>query len=69
MNSKEKKSYINLIVDYPLISIRNKEELKKAQDRIDKVLLIPRPDKGQMAYLEALSDLVFLAEKDLKVLD
>ncbi len=63
--SKPKKgdSYWTLICEYPLTSIKTREQLAAAQDVMDRLLAKGRRDKGEETYLDALSDLVFAFEE------
>jgi HTH-type transcriptional regulator / antitoxin HigA len=56
-------SYLKLVKRYPLISIRNENELDAAQAVIDALLREDRDDGGQ-TYLDALSDLVIVYEQE-----
>jgi HTH-type transcriptional regulator/antitoxin HigA len=56
-------SYFELVKRHPLTAIRNEAELDAAQAILDG-LLVEDLDKGGLAYLEALSDLVILYERD-----
>lgn len=52
------KSYLNLIVELPLASIKSKQQLDVAQAMIDRLLRQESLDEGEELYLDALSDLV-----------
>lgn len=52
------KSYLDLIVELPLASIRSQGQLDTAQAMIDDLLRRPPLDHGAQLYLDALSDLV-----------
>lgn len=56
-------SYLKLIKQHPLVSIRSEAELDKAQAVVDGLLTIDL-DEGGVAYLEALSDLILLYEQE-----
>jgi HTH-type transcriptional regulator / antitoxin HigA len=56
-------SYFDLVKRHPLRSIQNESELDAAQAVIDD-LLRRKLDAGGLAYLDALSDLVILYERD-----
>ncbi|HEV3237536.1 MAG TPA: helix-turn-helix domain-containing protein [Gemmataceae bacterium] len=51
-------SYLGLVVEFPLISIKSDEQLAAAQTMIDKLLTAGRLNEGEELYLDALSDLV-----------
>jgi HTH-type transcriptional regulator / antitoxin HigA len=56
-------SYFELVKRHPLRSIRTEADLDAAQAVIDD-LLRRELDAGELAYLDALSDLVLLYERD-----
>ncbi|MCB9921818.1 MAG: helix-turn-helix domain-containing protein [Planctomycetaceae bacterium] len=58
LKSKERDSYLELVVAFPLTSIRSDEHLDAAQKVIDSLLAHERLDEGEELYLDALSDLV-----------
>ena len=47
---------------FPLTSIKNENDLKSAQAVLDEILKRPRLKQGELAYLDALSDLVLAYE-------
>ena len=60
---KRSDSYLDLVKRHPLRSIRSEAELDAAQAVIDD-LLRQELDDGGLTYLDALSDLVILYERD-----
>jgi HTH-type transcriptional regulator / antitoxin HigA len=52
------KSYLDLMVELPLASIRSQQQLDTAQRMIDRLLRQGILDDGEVLYLDALSDLV-----------
>jgi HTH-type transcriptional regulator/antitoxin HigA len=56
-------SYFTYVRRHPLTSIRNEAELDAAQAMVD-ALLQQDLDAGGQAYLDALSDLIILYERD-----
>lgn len=56
-------SYLKLIKQHPLVSIRSEAELDKAQAVVDQLLTLDL-DEGGVAYLEAISDLILLYEQE-----
>jgi len=56
-------SYLKLIKQHPLVSIRSEAELDKAQAVVDEMLTYDL-DEGELAYLETLSDLILLYEQE-----
>jgi len=61
--AKPADTYLGLVKRHPLRSIRTEAELDAAQAVIDE-LLRRDLDEGELAYLDALSDLVILYERD-----
>ena len=61
-------SYFALVQKHPLTTIRNNRELDLAQKVIDNLLTQPL-DEGRQAYLDAISDLVMLYERDVHPID
>ena len=53
----QKDSYLELIQEFPLASIRSETHLRAAQAVMDRLLAQGRLDQGQSLYLDALSDL------------
>lgn len=51
-------SYLNLIVELPLASIKSQKQLDAAQAMMDRLLQQESLDEGEELYLDALSDLV-----------
>jgi len=51
-------SYLELVMAFPLASIKCDEQLKEAQNVMDQLLARGRLDDGEEMYLDALSDLV-----------
>jgi HTH-type transcriptional regulator / antitoxin HigA len=62
LKSKDRDSYLELVLKFPLCSIRSDEHLAAAQKVIDRLLSSGRLDEGTETYLHALSDLVALYE-------
>lgn len=56
------KSYLNLILEMPLASIKSQEQLDAAQAMLDRLLRKGTHDDGEELYLDALSDLVAIYE-------
>lgn len=57
-NRQVHKSYLNLIVELPLASIKSQQQLDVAQEMMDRLLRKGTLDEGEELYLDALSDLV-----------
>lgn len=57
-NRQVPESYLNLVIEFPLASIKSQQQLEAAQARIDHVLQKGTLDDGEELYLDALSDLV-----------
>jgi len=64
LKGKMRDSYLELIVTFPLASIRSTELLREAQRVMDRLLAQKNLDAGEEMYLEALSDLVATFEDD-----
>jgi len=58
MKGKNKDSYLELVLDFPLASIKSDDHLEEAQRVIDVVLARGVLNEGEETYLDALSDLV-----------
>jgi HTH-type transcriptional regulator/antitoxin HigA len=57
-------SYLGLVMDFPLASIKSEEQLEEAQKVMDRLLARGELDDGQEMYLDALSDLVAAYEDE-----
>ena len=64
LKGKNRDSYLELILAFPLSSIRSDEHLIEAQKVMDCLLAKGELDDGQETYLEALSDLVGVYEDE-----
>ena len=51
-------TYLRLVAEFPLVSIRSESQLRAAQRVIDRLLAKGKFDAGEEMYLDALSDLV-----------
>lgn len=58
LKGKSRDSYLELVLEFPLTSIKSDEHLAAAQKTIDRLLTHGKLDHGEEMYLEALSDLV-----------
>jgi len=58
LKGKTRDSYLELVLAFPLASIKSEKHLNAAQQVMDRLLANGRLDQGQEIYLEALSDLV-----------
>ena len=58
LKGKGRDSYMELVLDFPLASIKSDEHLDQAQRVIDELLTRDVLDKGEETYLDALSGLV-----------
>jgi HTH-type transcriptional regulator/antitoxin HigA len=63
LKGKDRDSYLDLILVFPLSSIRCDEHLDEAQKVMDR-LLTKELDDGEETYLDALSDLVGVYEDE-----
>jgi HTH-type transcriptional regulator/antitoxin HigA len=58
LKGSNRDSYLRLVTDFPLASIRSEEHLTRAQAVLDRLLTAGELDRGEEIYLDALSDLV-----------
>lgn len=58
LKGKSRDSYLRLVLEFPLASIRSDEHLAEAQNTLDRILAQGRLDGGEAMYTDALSDLV-----------
>jgi HTH-type transcriptional regulator/antitoxin HigA len=58
LKGKTRDSYLELVIAFPLASIRSEEQLVAAQEVMDRLLAKGELDAGAEMYLDALSDLV-----------
>jgi HTH-type transcriptional regulator/antitoxin HigA len=58
LKARERDSYLDLVLAFPLASIRSEEHLQAAQAVLDQLLARSSLDDGAAMYLDALSDLV-----------
>ncbi len=58
LKGKSRDSYMELVLDFPLASIKSDEHLAEAQRTMDALLARGTLDEGDETYLDALSDLV-----------
>jgi HTH-type transcriptional regulator/antitoxin HigA len=58
LTGKQRDSYLELVLAFPLTSIKSDEHLEAAQEMIDGLLAKGRLDEGEQLYLDGLSDLV-----------
>lgn len=58
LKGKNRDSYMELVLDFPLASIKSDEHLAEAQRVMDVLLVRGTLDEGEETYLDALSDLV-----------
>jgi HTH-type transcriptional regulator/antitoxin HigA len=64
LKGKDRDSYLELILAFPLSSIRSDEHLNQAQKVMDGLLATGELDDGEETYLDALSDLVGVYEDE-----
>lgn len=55
-------TYLELVKEFPLVSIQDEKSLLKAQKFVDHLLELGKLDRGQEVYLDALSDLIGVYE-------
>ncbi len=58
LSGDSRDSYLRLVLDFPLTSIRSEDHLAEVQAVMDRLLAVGEPDEGAAHYLDALSDLV-----------
>jgi HTH-type transcriptional regulator/antitoxin HigA len=58
LTGKQRDSYLDLVLMFPLTSIRSDEHLEAAQEMSDELLAKGELDEGEQLYLDGLSDLV-----------
>ena len=58
MRGRARDSYMESVSAFPLVSIRTERQLAAAQKVMDRLLAKGSLDRGEAAYLDALSDLV-----------
>ena len=58
LKRKDRDSYLELVLTFPLASIKSDEHLTEAQKIMDRLLAKGELDDGEEMYLDALSDLV-----------
>jgi HTH-type transcriptional regulator/antitoxin HigA len=64
LKGKARDSYLELVLAFPLASIKSDEHLEEAEDVMDRLLAKDRLDQGEEMYLDALSDLVAAFEDE-----
>jgi HTH-type transcriptional regulator/antitoxin HigA len=64
LKGKDRDSYLDLILAFPLSSIHSDEHLDEAQKVMDRLLAKGELDAGEETYLDALSDLVGVYEDE-----
>lgn len=64
LKGKDRDSYLELIMAFPLSSIGSDEHLDVAQKVMDRLLAKGELDDGEETYLDALSDLVGVYEDE-----
>ena len=57
LKGKSRDSYLELVLVFPLASIKTEKHLAAAQEVMDGLLAKGKLDHGEETYLEALSDL------------
>ena len=64
LKGKDRDSYLELVLTFPLASIKSEEHLEAAQEVMDRLLAKGELDHGEEMYLDALSDLVAAYEDE-----
>lgn len=65
LTGKSRDSYLQLVLAFPLASIRSDDHLAAAQFIMDQLLALGELDHGEATYLDALSDLVGAYEDEV----
>jgi len=61
---KVRDDYLDLVMKFPLTSVRTDDDLEAAQEVMDQLLAKGNLSNGEELYLDALSDLVAVYEDD-----
>ena len=64
LKGKSRDSYLELVLAFPLASIKSDKHLSVAQKVMDRLLAAGKLDQGEETYLDALSDLVATYEDE-----
>src|SRR5262249_52291975 len=64
LTGERRDSYVELVIAFPLASIKSDEQLEAAQRVMDQLLARGNLDGGEEMYLDALSDLVAAYEEE-----
>lgn len=62
LSKRQQDTYLKLVQELPLVSIKSEEHLDAAQTMIDRLTDKKKRDVGEQAYLDALCDLVVVYE-------
>jgi HTH-type transcriptional regulator / antitoxin HigA len=62
LSQHAKDDYLRKVALFPLTSIKDEKHLRKAQAVLDSILAKSRLTKGELEYVDALSDLVLIYE-------
>ena len=62
LNKRQHDTYLRLVQELPLVSIKSDEHLDAAEAMIDRLTNKRKLDGGEQAYLDALCDLVVVYE-------
>lgn len=69
LKGKCRDSYLDLVLAFPLASIKSDDHLEESQKVMDRLLAKDRLDHGEEMYLDALSDLVASHEDEHHVIE
>jgi HTH-type transcriptional regulator/antitoxin HigA len=58
LKGRQRDSYLELVLTFPLASLKSEEHLQAAREVMDRLLARGELDSGAETYLDALSDLV-----------
>lgn len=62
LSQRTKDDYLECVKAFPLTSIKDEKHLHKTQAMLDELLAKPKLSKGEIEYVDALSDLVLIYE-------
>src|SRR5580658_9882158 len=69
LKGKPRDSYLELVLAFPLASIKSEEHLEEAQHVMDRLLAQGKLDEGEETYLDVLSDLVAAYEDEYHAIE
>ena len=61
---KARDAYLELVLEFPLVSIHSQPQLEESQDFMDRIFARGKLNYGEKSYVDALSDLVATYEDE-----